>query len=407
MSRSGQRSARNPTDRPPLGCLIAFCSIFVIAGLGMFSVLTVWPLLQKLDSRSWVEVPCTILSSRLEVLPGGDGSSSPTYRVRIEYEYEFEGSTLRGDRYDFTNAATSGRSGKQAVVERFPVGSRRSCFVDPGAPERSVVRRELGSSWLFGLIALPFLAIPITVVVAARRRTRLDEGPRSGRATAADADSGSTAAIPLAPDADGFVRLRRRGSPRGKAIGLTLFALLWNGILLFVLGRILEDGGASRVALVFLLPFGLAGLVIVFVALHAVLSLFSPRPTIILRRGGLAPGDALEFAWEFTGRVDRLESLRITWVGLEWARHQVGTETKTTEHRFHEETIISLDAGEERASGLGMVRVPPGSMPTFRSRNNEIRWFLELKGTIRRWPDLAEEFPVPIHPHPLEGEVEP
>ena len=410
--RNARDRERPPSNEAPFGCLVAFLSIFIIAGLTLFIAFTVRPAVQVMLASDWVETPCTILTSEVEEHSGDDGS---TYRIAITYRYTFDGESYSGDRYDFTGAATGGRKQKERVVAEYPPGAERSCFVDPGAPEDSVLVVQVGATFLFGFFGFVFMAIPLAIIVIGRRAKRRKEGPRAGRAThrsGGDRAGGArpqrgkpVAATAIETSPSGHAELRRKSSPLGKLLGLGFIALFWNGIVsVFVTQVLVSESGIFRWGLaIFLIPFVLIGLALLGATAHAFLSLFSPRATLTLRRGTIHPGDTVEFAWEFTGRTQSMTSLVITLVGKERATHQVGTNTRTDEHRFHETTLIERTTGEDLTFGTGELTIPATSLPTFRSRNNQVVWFLEVAGEIPRWPDVKSEFPVPVLPHPVDG----
>ena len=68
-----------------------FFSIFLLAGVAATYALGVKPWTDVWRARSWVEVPCLILSSEVK---SHSGSDSTTYRVAISYTYDVDGHIL-------------------------------------------------------------------------------------------------------------------------------------------------------------------------------------------------------------------------------------------------------------------------------------------------------------------------
>ena len=397
-ARAGGSAGKGQTHP---GCIIAFCSLFVAAGLAIFFFLTVRPTYQVYSAQSWIEVPCVITSSTVEQHSGEDGY---TYTIEIGYTYFFDGAELAGDRYDFDLSSNNERDRCDEIVRRYPVGLDTICYVDPDHPEDAVLDRQYGSYLWVGLFGFIFMAVPIFIMVIALRSQRARSGPRSIRSPGRSRKSAVAVEVPT-PESTGFLELKRESSRGQKAFILCFAALFWNGIVSVFLFQAVGMGGGvfSWGMMLFMVPFVLVGIGIIGAAGHSLLALFNPRATLTLRRAELSPGDEVEFAWEFTGRVEKLERLTISFVGMERATYRVGTDTRTDEHRFHEETCVEREVGEDLSFGTTRLQIPPGSLPSFKSRNNEVVWFLELVGEIARWPDVKTKFPVPIIPHPVDA----
>lgn len=121
ITQSGKDRAKG---KFPLGC---FFTLFMLFGLGM-SIVFLWPIVNIVEARSWRQVPCTILSSKVERHSGSKGSS--TYSVAVTYEYAIDDQRHVGTRYKFMSGSSSGRKGKAGIVRRFPAGSQAACYVN-------------------------------------------------------------------------------------------------------------------------------------------------------------------------------------------------------------------------------------------------------------------------------------
>lgn len=387
-------------EGPPAGCIVAFASIFVLAGLAIVLFLGVLPALRVVRAGGWVETPCRIVHSEVDSQTDSEGGTS--YRVDIRYTYTFEGVSHESDRYDFAVGYTSGIDAKNAAVRANPVGSERLCYVDPAEPSEAVMDRTFGGYLWWGAMGLPFSLMGMAFIVLALRARRRARGPRADRAGNPNA---TAAKVPEVTRAGGFLELRSQNPPLQKLLVLLAVALFWNGIVsVFVVQVVSTDSGIFRWGLaVFLIPFVIVGLGLLAGVGHAALALRNPRALVTLRRAEVRPGDPVEFAWEFAGRIDRIERLTIDLVGTEKATYRRGTNTRTDECRFHEDRRIERTTGDDLSFGTGSIEVPAGSMPTFESPNNGVVWSLELKAEIPRWPDVKLEFPIPVLPHPVEG----
>ena len=130
------RNTSNAFKNNPIGCLVLFGGLFVVVGIGLFIGLTLLPLTQWLGAQDWKETPCRIVSSEVKSHSDDDGT---TYSVAIVYDYEFGGRQYTGSRYNFVTGSSSGKSGKQAIVNRYPPGSQQHCYVDPGNPDKVIL----------------------------------------------------------------------------------------------------------------------------------------------------------------------------------------------------------------------------------------------------------------------------
>jgi hypothetical protein len=52
----------------------------------------------------------------------------------------------------------------------------------------------------------------------------------------------------------------------------------------------------------------------------------------------------------------------------------------------------------EIASGQVGLIVPGDTMHSFKADNNRIIWSIEIRGDIKRWPDVKESFEVEVTP---------
>lgn len=391
---TGDASSRREA---PLGCLAVFFLFFLAVGLGAFWSLAVDPTLRTLAARSWPDVPCTIVSSAVIAHEGGDGA---TYEIAIRYRYEFGGKTYEGQRYSFFGVPSSGRAGKERVVRRYPPGLETVCFVNPADPSEAVLTRELGGGAAVGLFALPFILVGAgglwyALVAGPRARAR-----RARTALTERASGARTAAPAVAWEAaeSGPATLRPVASRIGSLAGRAIFALVWNGVV----GGVGAAAFASETPFfvrLFLIPFALVGLGAILWAIHGLLALSNPR--VVLRVSEAAPrlGERVKLSWEVEGRGSALERLSVLLVGREEAKYRRGTDTVTDREVFYEETLVeALDPGEIARGGEVEFAVPEGSLHTFEAPNNKVFWRLVVRGTIPRWPDIADEYPLIVRP---------
>ena len=132
---SSTASEMSPKSGRRVGIIVF--GIFFLVGLGLSWPLGIAPIRNSASAKSWTETPCKIIWSRVVTHEGDDGD---TYSVDIFYEYEAGGELQRSNRYGFVGGSSSGRSGKRAIVKKYPRNSQQVCFVDPGDPLEAVLK---------------------------------------------------------------------------------------------------------------------------------------------------------------------------------------------------------------------------------------------------------------------------
>lgn len=159
------RGVGNPTSIFGKLFLTAFLSIFIAAGV-FFGVLILGEVQEGFDQQGWVERPCTVIDSRVEI----NGSSNDPYTANIEYTYTHDGREYQGS--SLANGASWTRDYReaQAVVLNYPPGSRQRVFVNPNEPSESVVQISTAKSLMALAMGIVFIAafsgIPLIIVIA-------------------------------------------------------------------------------------------------------------------------------------------------------------------------------------------------------------------------------------------------
>src|SRR5579862_1501817 len=371
-----------------LGCFFGIFSIFGLAASAVF----LYPLVRIAGAKTWRQVPCTILTSTVDIHRGSKGS---TYSVEVTYEYEVEGQRHVGTRYQFMGGSTSGYDGKKEIVDRLRPGTETVCYVNQRDANDSVIERGFTADLLLGFIPMSFAMIGAGGLVGIFVYQGKPSIPRkvSGMTTAAQAGP-RTAARGAAP-------LRTSSSPLMRFGCSIIFAAFWNGIVsVFVVESLSHwrSGQFPGCSTLFLIPFVLVGLGLVVLVLYFFLSLFNPRPELALSPAAVALGDTVEIEWKTAGNVDRVKSFTITLEGREEATYRRGTSTSTDKSTFAVIRLAHSEHGRDLRRGKTKFTVPADSMHSFRSKNNKFVWSIRLKGDIPRWPDIGEEYPLEILP---------
>jgi len=249
---------------------------------------------------------------------------------------------------------------------------------------------------IFGLI---FTGVGLVMFIAGLRAMRTARG---GVALVAEAPPWD--ANPLFPK---FKQVRgRRGfrlspgaSALAKAIGLSIAALIWNGISWGALFFVVRD--REFIGMICVGIFGLIGLLILYAAGHAILGyILVGDSRVEISRDPVSPGESLR-VFIFQKGSFPIEKLTLRLLCQEEARYRQGTDTVTAKNLVHEETIVERE-GLRADSGAPImdadVAIPADAMHSFKSSNNGVRWLLELSLVIPGRPDVKDTFEFRVIP---------
>ena len=336
-----------------------------------------------------------VLESRLESSSDSDGT---TYRLLVRYEYVFDGRKYVGDRYNFALGSSGGHESKMRLVQSLPPGRRVTCWVDPAKPWISVIDRTPPGDLWFGLFPLVFVAIGGALMFAPERSV--------SKGTAGGISSAARRYPEVAPGMNsdrstGPTELRPRKNTVATLIILLVMAVGWNSILGVIIGSFMRDirhGSFAFVVGLFSIPFLLVGIALIGAVVYQVLSLFNPRPTILLARATVSPGETDEIRWQFDGRIDSISRLTIQLEGREEATFRRGTTTSTDRNVFYRTELLQAARPRDIANGRRPFTIPAGTMHSFHASNNRIIWSLLIHGEIASWPDVKREYLIDVAP---------
>ncbi|MEN8254355.1 MAG: DUF3592 domain-containing protein [Verrucomicrobiota bacterium] len=350
--------------------LIAFGAVFALIGLAVSIPMFIIPLQKIAGAKSWDTIDATVVSSKVKSHDSDDGT---TYSVYIAYRYKVDGVEYLGDKYTFMGGSSSGREGKTEIVRQYPEGHRFSVYVDPANPSESVINREFTSMMLLGLIPLVFSIVGIVIMVAAFRAKKAKLDNRQSQ--------------------EQIVTLEGT-SPVGKAVGLIIFTVIWNGVVFLIF--------KSDAPILFHIVFGFFGVVMILASIHAILTIFNPRPTVEITPGNIHPGTSVAMRWRMDGRTDRIGKLTISLQCLRITTETSGSgknrSTRVVKTPLHETVLLETESQNEIAQGTLQFTVPEEQPPSEPGNDGGIRWQLLFHGDISRWPDLKEELPFTVYP---------
>ncbi len=194
-----------------LGLTLFFLLFFALGSLfELFIIREFW---RTLGQRAWKRTPCTISSSAVQERTAGDAP----FAWAVSYRYTHNGQSHTGSSYRRNEEASGSYSDMQRLARKYPAGRETFCYVNPGNPGETVLKRD---SLALGLvIPLPL----IFVAIGAGGAVLIWCKP------AAEAETSIAA---------GALRKSRKGKGKSKYVAPVLFVIftLVGGGLLYPLG---------------------------------------------------------------------------------------------------------------------------------------------------------------------------
>ena len=384
----------------------------MLPGCGAFWGLFLRPFSLARRAAQWPEHPCTILSAQVDSHSSDDGT---TYSPKIRYQYSLDGKDFESERYSFLKFS-SGHKWAKRIVDQFKPGTNSVCYYDPDDPNTAVLNRDFsGRQFWFGML-FPWLFILVGGAVmffsvfgrSFAKKSKAISGGAGLRASWSVGLKQRSSTMQVADGADddeyefaafeGPQKLKPSESRLVKAIVIGIFCLIWNtfvGVFVITLA-----GGAHRhvVPLLFMIPFVLAGILLVALTIYQILAIFNPKVEIALSNGVVMPGESIDVAWQLYGNVRRLRGLTVFVEGTEKATYTRGTNTYTDTKIFKSIELAATDKQDEMAFGTHVLGIPRDTMHSFSSRHNKIIWTIHVKGDVPRWPDINEKFEFKVKP---------
>ena len=366
------RISKSNTSNAGKGVMIPFGGIFFIVGLLIFYFLTIRPLINCQKAKSWEAVQATVLASEVKSHRDSDGDT--TYSVYIRYKYLHNGHTYTGDRYSFMGGSSSGYESKAEKVRQNPPGKEITIYVDPADPAESIIDRSMKWILIIGLFPIIFIVVGAVIMISGFRNLKhrkLDQQQAS----------------------EHVVRLKGK-SRVGKLTGISIFATIWNGAVVFMM--------IAKAPLLFMAIFGIIGLAVLGGVVHALLGCFNPRPIIEITPGNLHPGTKAALRWRLSGSIDRIQTLNITLncshVVTEKRSSGGKTEYRVVHNPLYISELYSSDDHREFAHHALEFEIPSDKPASRTGSVDGIEWMLKFDGDIPKWPDIKEEFKFLVYP---------
>lgn len=242
------------------------------------------------------------------------------------------------------------------------------------------------------LFMVPFVLVGIFLACASFNPKLLQQS--------ASTESG----LPELPDKNKISRSELQLKPQttpGKSLFASLaISVFWNGIVSVFLWHVVKEWMAGKqewFLILFLSPFVLIGLVLIYSVFYAFMQLFNPKSILTLSNSMVKPGETVTLKWKFAGSAERMDSLKITLEGREEATYSRGTSSYTDKEVFSTVSLFESRSKSQIRQGSVQIKIPLDAMPSFASSHNRIIWTLKVQGEIPKWPDVNDEYPITIY----------
>jgi hypothetical protein len=136
---------------------VLFFAVFLCAGLAgeyFFGR----EFLRNVQTRQWTPVECRIESSRIVERGGANGD----YGFEVEYIYTVSGRSYTSRQFSLQSKSFSDYGEAQRLANRYPLGSKSLCYVNPSTPDQAILERA--SLWLGLLLLLPLVFVTVGAV---------------------------------------------------------------------------------------------------------------------------------------------------------------------------------------------------------------------------------------------------
>ena len=141
---------------------------------------------------------------------------------------------------------------------------------------------------------------------------------------------------------------------------------------------------------------------LVISAIHSILAIFNPRPSVEITPGSIQPGTSVAMRWHINDRADRISQLNIVLkclkVTSETQRSGGETKTRTVKTPLYEQELLQTESQLEIAQGTLQFTIPEDRPASRRGNTNGIQWKVAFNGDIGRWPDMKQEMGFTVYP---------
>lgn len=403
----------------------AFHAILLLTGLIFAALLATGVAVPEWRiNHDFIDTRCTILGKGLarRTVEDPPGAFSSTWQPCLLVRYDVDGVARVVWSRPGPGDPPSHRAAALERLGNWKIGEQVPGWYDPSDPATVVLAR--GYNWRTWLLALLLPGSLAAFGAAGLRRSLV----RWGRSEEYRASAGSQpvvlvglgggrrpmAQFPAVPPCDDMINspgtiLRYRlpiESPESwKLLGIGLFALIWNAVLVVLavgVGMDMLGGRREVVLLLLLVPFALVGIGACGLFVRAMVFTTAVGTTQVeISDHPLRPGGRYELLLAQSG-TGKFPAIGVTLALEEQATFRQGTDTRTEkiivwQQDVHSWQDVQMTPGT-RFEGRLQVDIPAEAMHSFASEHNLVRWKIVVRGTPVRWPRFERTFPVVVIP---------
>ncbi|RMG44575.1 MAG: DUF3592 domain-containing protein [Candidatus Dadabacteria bacterium] len=391
-------STKKPTEQQSKQAGRIVFGVFLLVGLALAYPFIFSPVYKMISALSWKEVPAQVVYSRVVEEKSSKGGS--TYEADIFYKYKVNGREYFSNDIDFfIRGSSSGYSGKAKFIRKYPRGKKITVYVNPSDPTEAVINRGLNLKFLLGLFPAVFLLIGYIGMraISSKKSTSIPV-VIDNRTRATPLEDASKAYLSSGEE----LRLKPKHSALVRFISILIFFLIFAGIGGAIAYKSFSGwwrhGGVMGFDLIFLIPFSIFILIFLVVVIYTFLTIFNPVPELILDKAAFKRGEKVSFSWRFSGKTEKLSNVIVELLGREEARYQRGTTTYTDVSEFFKKRHVVDRLAVLSEFQEAEFNLPERTMHSFNGGNNRIYWVIHIKGEIKKWPDVDEEFEINVLP---------
>lgn len=143
-----------------------FMVITILGGAALVVSMVLQPVVAPLFTLHWDQTPCVIKRSW-----AGNEFAEADANAEIRYTYTYGGIEHTSENI---SPAWLEMGGGDALVEAFPEGSQRVCYVNPSDPSQAILTRRVGiGEWIaFFMLGLPSIIIALALAKVGWNRLR-------------------------------------------------------------------------------------------------------------------------------------------------------------------------------------------------------------------------------------------
>ena len=400
------------------GEVLAFLTILIV-GLVIFVLqLWTWAIPQLILYQEFIPSRGIVLERRIAEHTVG---SETRYRPEVRLEHVVAGKSYRVWTFDYFTLQSNGgftvhQKLAQSALAPFTIGRRINCWYRINDPEQAIIVWHTPVwGWFllllsFSLIILGFVGLPQSfrlLAVSKERQSALLTLPKDPAQRPSEwLTIPDIRGINESPGTHLSYRLPLGHRPIFPLVGQTIFATAWIIIALVILILFFfnpsENWTDFLVSIVFRGLFCGVGLVLYWRVAQQLWLTFRIAPTLLeLSDHPIYPNRKYRVLLHQDG-VLRFQNLTLDLVCEEIARFHQGTDTVTNRLDVFRQTIFSRsDFSTTPESSLHeefFLQLPPGCMHSFRHKNNEVAWKLEVTASLDGLPELRRDCPIVVRP---------